>query len=88
MQSQQEIYTPFEIGSTGRSIVVGLFVESNLEINIQAGKREGRRSVSPRTFTISPPSILMHTIGTSGSSWKNFVTWFSSCSMSADGNLI
>jgi hypothetical protein len=30
----------------------------------------------------------MHTIGTSGSSWKNFVTWFSSCSMSADGNLI
>jgi hypothetical protein len=88
MQSQQEIYTPFEIGSTGRSIVVGLFVESNLEINIQAGKGEGRKSVSPKRFTISPPSILMHTVGTSGSSWKNSITCFSRCSMSADENLI
>jgi hypothetical protein len=88
MQSQQEIYTPFEIGSTGRSIVVGLFVESNLEINSQAGKGEGIKGISPRTFTISPPSILMHTIGTSGSSWKNSITCFSRCSMSADENLI
>jgi len=50
MQSQYVICIP-EIASTGRSNVVGSFVESNLESNIQAGKNGGWQRNFKRALT-------------------------------------